>query len=448
MTNHQYADAIEVTPGGGGTYDSGVLFPVSGYDSAETAPPGVTLDSYVRGAWWTYVPSADQSDVYVEAIAVDTADENVLPASLTLWSVAAGVWTQLFTGNATGWVEFGTWQVTAGARYYLRLASSNPAVGRYRLVAVNAPAAGSETGADPNQLDPAPITVATTLTAALTDAGNELDPAPLAVTLGITATLGDLHLLLDPEPIAVTVGLTCTAMFDSASLGPVTLATTITAVAVLSDARVMLDPAPIALAITTTAAIGASAGITSVPAPSPYFHNYDPTRLVLRRAVVMTSKLNSFVLGKSKLGAHATVWQNIPAATVTINQSYTPDTATYPTPPPKGPQVCFHTLLIEQETASIALSYWDNPGPLLYAGDRIEVLYAGELLFYGTVDSTSLAYVVDPAAAAHGATRRVDFSATVAGTYAVMMGRMVSWKNLPAESAIKRIRRWVKVNGF
>ena len=175
---------------------------------------------------------------------------------------------------------------------------------------------------------------------------------------------------------------------------------------------------------------------------------YDPALFVLRRAVVLSAKVGAFVVGKSKLGTAATVWQTIPAATVTINQSYVPDTTTYPTPPPKGPPVCFRTLLIEQETATISLSYWDNPGPLLYAGDRIDVRYAGELLFYGTVDSASLTYVTDPNAVRYGATRRVDFTATAAGTYAVMMGRVVKWKNLPPETAIKRIRRWVTVNGW
>jgi hypothetical protein len=176
--------------------------------------------------------------------------------------------------------------------------------------------------------------------------------------------------------------------------------------------------------------------------------DYDPSQFVLRRAVSLTSKLSGFVVGKSKLGTHAAVWESIPAATVTLNQSYAPDTTQYPTPPPNGPPVIYPTLLVEQETASIAVSYWDTPGPLLYPGDRVEALYAGELLFRGTVDSTSLTYVVDPNAGKYGATRRVDFSATAAGTYAVMMGRTVKWNNLPVETAIKRIRRWVTVNNF
>lgn len=176
---------------------------------------------------------------------------------------------------------------------------------------------------------------------------------------------------------------------------------------------------------------------------------YDPTQLVLRRAATVSANLaEGFTVGKSKLGVPATVWATIPAATVTLNQSYTPDTTFYPTPPPKGPLVCAHTLLVEQETASIALSFWDTPGSLLYVGDRIQLLYAGELLFLGTVDSTALAYTIDPDASRHGATRRVDFSATAAGTYAVMMGRTITWTNLPKETALARISRWVTVHNW
>jgi hypothetical protein len=300
--------------------------------------------------------------------------------------------------------------------------------------------------ADPDQLDPAPLAAQLTITVSSLDIPNIggvlLDPAPLGTTIGIATTELIDATALDPAPIAFAVDMSATALVDALLLGPATLATTITLTGELGDARALLNPAPLRLTVTTDAdltlqvagheATADALGIIGLPAH--VYHDYDPTRLVLRRAVVVTSKLNGFIIGKSKLGTPATVWANIPAATVSINQSYTPDE--------NG------TLIIEQETASISLSYWDNPGPLLYAGDRIELWYAGELLFYGTIDSTALLYAIDSSADQYGATRRVDFSATAAGTYAVMMGRTIKWKNLPKETAIKRMRRWVTVNKF
>jgi len=284
-------------------------------------------------------------------------------------------------------------------------------------------------------LDPAAVATAISTAATELIDATLLDPAPLAATLDLTAALVDASVPLDPGPVATAITAAATALIDATLLVPVTLATRVTLAAALIDARVMLDPAPLRVTVAVAADLSLQeAGHvgTSVGLPAHVYHDYDPTLLVLRRAVVLTSMLSSFIVGKSKFGTPATIWANIPAATVTINQSYSPDA--------NG------TLIIEQQTASISLSYWDNPGPLLYAGDHIELLYAGELLFYGTVDSTAITYTIDPEADKHGATRRVDCSATAAGTYAVMMGRTVKWKNLPHETAINRIRRWVTVN--
>jgi hypothetical protein len=312
-----------------------------------------------------------------------------------------------------------------------------------------------ENPGDTDLLDPAALTTAITIATSLDVVIPTvlLDPEPIAVAFTLTATELIDATALDPAPITVTLDLVTTTLIDATVLGATHLAATVTLTAALVDARVPLSTllAVVPIAFETDLSIEV-AGATGVPLggglPAKVYHDYNPDLLVLRRATSVTSRLGAFTLGKSKFATPATVWVNIPAATVTINQSYAPDTTTYPTPPPKGPQRCFHTLLIEQETASIALSYWDNPGPLLYAGDIIEVRYAGELLFKGTVDSTALTYVIDPEASRHGATRRVDFSATAAGTYAVMMGRIVKWKNLPQETAIRRIRRWVTVKGW
>ena len=170
-------------------------------------------------------------------------------------------------------------------------------------------------------------------------------------------------------------------------------------------------------------------------APVSAYVKYDPALFKLRRWTKTASTLDEFLVGVSVLSAGPSAWTAIEAATVSINYSYTPDA--------NG------TLIVEADTANISLSFWDEPGPLLYPGDRIDALYGTEVLFWGTVDSTQLSYATDPEAARHGASQRVDFSATAAGQYAVMMGRTVKWAKLPRdEAAIVRIRRWVTVNGW
>jgi hypothetical protein len=161
---------------------------------------------------------------------------------------------------------------------------------------------------------------------------------------------------------------------------------------------------------------------------------YDPALFALHRAVTVSARLGEFTIGRSLLGATVTTWATYESATVSISAGYSPDE--------NG------TLIVDPETATISLSYWDQPGPLLYPGDRIECVYDGEQIFTGTISSAQLTYSTDPGSLKHGAWRRVDFTATAAGVYAVVMGRTVSWKSLPAESAITRIRRWVTVNGF
>jgi hypothetical protein len=175
------------------------------------------------------------------------------------------------------------------------------------------------------------------------------------------------------------------------------------------------------------------------------YEKYDPTKFALLRTTAVSSTLDEFLLGESVLGQANTTRTAIEAATVSITNAYAPD----PTGLPDAkPVVKPGILLPEAETATISLSFWDDPGELLYPGDRIEVMYDGAAVFRGVVDSTQLSYATDPEAIKHGATRRVDFSATAAGLYAVMMTRTITWKLLPAETAIKRIRRWITVNGW
>jgi hypothetical protein len=163
--------------------------------------------------------------------------------------------------------------------------------------------------------------------------------------------------------------------------------------------------------------------------------DYDHSLVTLRRYTSISSSLDEFLVGVSLLDNNPSTWTAITAATVSITNGYTPDD--------KG------TLIVDAETASVALSFWDEPGEILYPSDRIQVRYGAKTLFYGVVDTTSLTYVTDPTAAAHGATRRVDFSATATGLYSVMMSRIVSWKKLSSdETHIQRIRHWVRVDGW
>jgi hypothetical protein len=178
---------------------------------------------------------------------------------------------------------------------------------------------------------------------------------------------------------------------------------------------------------------------------SSSYIKYDPKKFALLRTTAVASTLDEFLVGASKLNAPNTVRTPIEAATFSVTSGYTPDATGLPNIKPVVPP---GTLLVDAETAAISLSFWDEPGELLYPGDRIEAMYQGAAVFRGVVDSTSLTYVADPAAYKHGASRRVDFSATAAGLYAVMMTRTVKWSKLPAETPIKRIRRWVTVNNW
>lgn len=164
---------------------------------------------------------------------------------------------------------------------------------------------------------------------------------------------------------------------------------------------------------------------------------YNPNLFQVQRATAVPSVLGEYILGVSKLGSAAAsaTWQEVPAATFTYSSGYTRDQ--------NG------TLIIDSETASVSMSFWgDPPEPPLYSLDQVRTVYNSKVIFKGTVDSTSLTYAADPAAADHGAVRRVDFTATLVGAYAVALGKTVSWRNLPAETAITRVRRWVTVDGW
>lgn len=159
---------------------------------------------------------------------------------------------------------------------------------------------------------------------------------------------------------------------------------------------------------------------------------YNPALFLLERAETVSSTLGEFILGESKLGnADTGAWVPVQHATFGYSVDYSADDN--------------NTLIFESETASVSMSYWDTVADPLYPADRIRATYAGEVIFLGTVANTNIVYSVDPDAADHGATRRVDLTASAVGTYAAALERIVCWKNLPKEPAITRIRRWVDV---
>jgi hypothetical protein len=162
---------------------------------------------------------------------------------------------------------------------------------------------------------------------------------------------------------------------------------------------------------------------------------YDPALFTLERAEVVSAMLGELILGLSRLGEEASAWVPIEAATFTLSAGYSPDD--------------HGTLLPDSETASVSLSFWDGAGDSpLYPSDRVRASYAGQVLFLGTVDSLSVQYATSPEAARYGATRHVTIAANLVGTYAVALAKEVCFRELPAESAITRIRRWITVTNW
>lgn len=164
--------------------------------------------------------------------------------------------------------------------------------------------------------------------------------------------------------------------------------------------------------------------------------DYDPALLVVERAQQVSSALGQFILGTSRLGGPTeTVWVPVPFAAFSYAHTYDPDD--------NG------TLIFQGETGAVAMSFWHTPEqPPLYPGDRVRAAYDGTVLFLGTVDKTTIDYTVDPQAHRHGATHRVDFSATLVGTYATALAKVVCWRAIPKEPWIDTMRRFVTVDGW
>jgi hypothetical protein len=159
---------------------------------------------------------------------------------------------------------------------------------------------------------------------------------------------------------------------------------------------------------------------------------YDPSQFVLERSTAVSARLGELILGESKLGSTATTWTPVPAATLSISSSYSVNDA--------------GVLILDSDTARVTLSFWDAPGDVLYPYDRVRATYAGKTVFLGKVDSTDLSIETDPDAQLFGASRRVDFAASIVGVYGSALAKTVYWRALPAETAITRLRRWITLD--
>jgi hypothetical protein len=159
---------------------------------------------------------------------------------------------------------------------------------------------------------------------------------------------------------------------------------------------------------------------------------YDPDLFKVERLQAASGRLGSFILGESRLGVDsAPAWVEIPAATFTYSMDYDPDE--------NG------TLIIGSETASFSVSVVGSSTFELPAepSDKIRAVYQGEVIFSGIVDSTK---VRRTALSPLPYRWQVDFSATLVGTYALAMTKIVCYGDLPEESAWNRLSRWVRIS--
>lgn len=163
---------------------------------------------------------------------------------------------------------------------------------------------------------------------------------------------------------------------------------------------------------------------------------YDYSLFKLERAEFISARLGEFKIGVSKLGRTSSSWVTIDLASFSLTEGYTVDE--------------HGTLIYDSETATVKLQFWDDPDAdrLLYPSDRVRASYDGTVFFLGTVDSTATTVEFDPDAMDRGHTHRTDFTATLVGTYAALLGAKVCWKTLPVEQPVTRIRRWLRVDNY
>jgi len=165
---------------------------------------------------------------------------------------------------------------------------------------------------------------------------------------------------------------------------------------------------------------GGGGGTGSTRHPHPLGPNdYDPHLLTIER----------------KTGVDT--WAPVEVASLNYSANYDPDDG--------------GTLIVGSETVRFTISGWGSAG-LLNPLDVIRVRYDGIDIGCGlyTVDTAQTTTTVDPEAKRHsGQTERVDCQCSAVGTYAAALDTIVTWPDkLPAETAIKRVRRWVTVDNW
>lgn len=105
------------------------------------------------------------------------------------------------------------------------------------------------------------------------------------------------------------------------------------------------------------------------------------------------------------------------------------------------------TLIFQRETGTVSISYWGTPSSVpLHSADRVRAKYSGQVIFLGIVERTTTEYVVDEEAKAHGATHRVNFSASCVGKYSAALERTVCYDPPAAgTTAHDFITQWIAV---
>lgn len=157
---------------------------------------------------------------------------------------------------------------------------------------------------------------------------------------------------------------------------------------------------------------------------------YDFRKVHIERLEMASARLGEFIVGESRLGFPSAQWVVIATASFEYSMNYDPND--------KG------VLIYGSETGTLSLSAVGSSSfsPPVQPADKVRVRYGARTVFTGIVDTTrtrrtSLSDLPKRF--------RVDFSATLVGVYAVALTKTVCYGDLPAESALDRIKRWVKV---
>lgn len=166
------------------------------------------------------------------------------------------------------------------------------------------------------------------------------------------------------------------------------------------------------------------------------YQKYDPALFIFEREQSGSARAGVARTGSARAGVASSNWVPLPTAVFSYASNYDPDA--------NG------TLIVGTETASCSLKYFGDPAPedLIYVGDSVRASYADQLIFLGVVESVKLTTSVDTEAQAHGAHYVTELAANLVGAYAAALDHEVTWTELPSETVIDRIRRWVTVTGW